>query len=206
MSDEGDGGLRRWMLAALGCVLEPGSAIYLSTPITTGPRFVAWRRGPGAELSVETPEYQRRRADEVVAPNRADITPVLELLRERFDEPVIDPTALEDVPGWQQFDYHRFWTEVIHGYVHTAVFVDGWQYSSGCVLELAAAVAVGARLLTQDLEPLVPHEATELIQHAISDVSQDGVLPQEPLRTALGAVQADMDGPDHPIASGVGKP
>lgn len=189
MNDQHDRDVRRWMLAALGCALEPRSAVYLSTPITTGLRFVAWRRGPGADLAVETPEYRRRCADEVIAPNRNEIAPLVEFLRDRFDDPVIDPTALEDVPGWEQLDYHRFWTEAIDRYAHTAVFADGWEYSSGCVLELAAAVSAGATLLCQDLTPLAPEDAAELTEGAVADVSRDDVLPQEPLRTALEALQ-----------------
>lgn len=202
MGDEHDDGLRRWMLAALGCVLEPQSAVYISTPITTGPRFVAWRREMASGLSPESPDYRSRRAEEVIAPNRADVSRVLKLVRDRFDDSVIDPTALEDVPGWEQFDYHRFWTETIRRYVHTVVFVDGWQYSSGCVLELAAAVAADARLRHEDLAPLDPYEAVSLIQDAISDVSRDDVLPLEPFHTALRTLQHDMKGLNRPVVTG----
>lgn len=189
MSDGDEGELRCWMLAAIGCALEPRSAVYLSTPITTGRRFVEWRRGTGADLTPGSPAYLRRRGEEVIEPNRSDIAPLVRWLRTRFQDPVIDPTALEAVPGWEQFDYHRFWAEVIERYAHTAVFAEGWQYSSGCVLELAAAVSADAILLRHDLAPLKPKDAVELIEGAIADVARDSVLPEAPLASALEALQ-----------------
>lgn len=193
MSDGDEGELRCWMLAAIGCALEPRSAVYLSTPITTGRRFVEWRRGTGAELSPGSSAYLRRRAEEVIEPNRSDIAPLVRWLRTRFQDPVIDPTALEAVPGWEQFDYHRFWAEVIERYAHTAVFAEGWQYSSGCVLELAAAVSADATLLRDDLAPLNPKDAVQLIEGAIADVAWDSVLPEGPLGSALEALQERLD-------------
>lgn len=187
-SERGDGELRGWMLAAMGCALEPRSAIYVSTPITSGSRFVAWRRGPGAALAADGTEYLRDRHESVIEPNRADVAPLVEALRARVDDPVIDPTALEDVPGWEQFDYHRFWTEVIQRYAHTAVFTEGWEYSSGCVLELAAAVSAGVSVRQSDLSSLPLVEALDRVEYAIADVARDDVLPQEPLRTALDAL------------------
>lgn len=187
-SGRGDGELRGLMLAAMGCALEPRSAIYVSTPITSGSRFVAWRRGAGAALVADDVEYVRGRHDSVIEPNRADVAPLVESLRARVDDPVIDPTALEDVPGWEQFDYHSFWTAVIQRYAHTAVFAEGWEYSSGCVLELAAAVSAGVSVRQSDLSSLPLVEALDRVEYAIADVARDDVLPQEPLRTALDAL------------------
>lgn len=187
-SERGSGDLQGWMLAAMGCALQPRSAVYVSTPITTGPRFVAWRRGPGAGLSVDDGEYRRGRHEAVIEPNRADVAPLVTSLRARLDDPVIDPTALEDVPGWEQFDYHWFWTEVIHRYAHTALFADGWEYSSGCVLELAAAVSAGIAVRQSDLSPLSLADAVGQVERAIADVGRDDVLPQEPLQTALATL------------------
>lgn len=184
-----NGELRLWMLAAMGCALAPRSAVYVSTPITTGLRFVRWRRGPGAGLGAGDAEYRQGLLDAVIQPNRAQIAPLVGALRKRFDSPVIDPTELEDVPGWEQFDYHRFWAEVIERYAHTVVFADGWHYSSGCVLELTAAAETGATLLRQDLAPLEPEEAVHLVESAIADVATDGALPEEPLQKALKALR-----------------
>lgn len=189
MSGDKNGELRQWMVAAMGCVLEPGSAVYLSAPITTGPRFVGWRRGPGAGLEWGNPDWAQMRYQAVIAPNREDVVPLVDFLRSRLDDPVIDPTSLEDVPGWEQFDYHHFWTEVIHRYVHTAVFAEGWEYSSGCVLELAAALSAEVKVRTADFNELALEEAVEHVEQALRDVSRDGVLPQEPLETALAALR-----------------
>lgn len=182
--------LQQWMTAVLACAIGQEGVVYVSTPITTGTRFVTWRRGVGAGLLVGDNAYRAGLLDHVVNPNRAQVTDLVDSLRSASDSPVIDPTALDDVPGWQQLDYHDFWTEVIRRYAHTAVFAEGWHYSSGCVLELAAAAEAGVALLRQDLEPLSPADARDLVQSAITDISTDDVLSQEPLHRALRALEA----------------
>jgi hypothetical protein len=183
------------MLAAMGCVLKPRSGVYVSTPITTGPRFVQWRRGPGAHLQPDSAEYEQRRHEAVIVPNREAVAPLVESLHSQLQDPVIDPTALEDVPGWEQFEYHRFWAEVVDRYVHTAVFADGWEYSSGCVLELAAALSADVATQFGDLTVLSVDEASARVQRAIADVAQDDVLPQEPLHDTLAALREQAADP-----------
>lgn len=197
-----NGQLRQWMVAAIGCVLPPDSAVYVSTPITTGERYVRWRRDAGAHLAPQDPSYRDHLLDAVVAPNRAQVAPLVASLRARFSCPVIDPTALEDVPGWEQFDYHRYWTEVIERYVHTVVFAHGWEYSSGCVLELGAAVGAGAELLRHDLAPLAPADAVRRVERAIDDIAADGVLPEAPFRDALAALRPVLAGESTSVARG----
>jgi hypothetical protein len=97
---------------------------------------------------------------------------------------VIDPTALGDVSGWAQSDYHRFWTGVIERYAHTVVFLNGWEYSSGCTHEFLAAIRVGAELLREDLAPLRLDEGERRIREAIAHLDDD-VLSTVPLRDAL---------------------
>jgi hypothetical protein len=190
-SHDTNGRLREWMAAALACTLEPRTALYVSTPITTGARFVAWRRGPGAALDPASEEYHHERLARVVTPNREAVVALVAETRERVGEPVIDPTTLEDVPGWQQFDYHRFWVDVIERFAHAVVFVDGWEYSSGCVLELAAAARCRLALLRPDGTTLPRAEARQLVHAAIDDVRGDAVLPTEPLEAALSALDAE---------------
>jgi hypothetical protein len=67
---------------------------------------------------------------------------------------VIDPSRLADVPGWEQADYHAFWTKVIDQHADKVIFLDGWQYSDGCTIEFAKAVQLGLPRLTEYLMPL----------------------------------------------------
>ena len=104
-------------------------------PITSGGRFIAWRRGAGRDLHPGTPAYERAHRSEVVLPNTRRAARFLELLRGRRVGPLIDPTAL-DVPGWRQNDYYEFWSKVIERHVRRAIFLDGWEHSTGCCLEI----------------------------------------------------------------------
>ena len=185
--------LQAWMTAVLACVVGQQSAVYVSTPITTGERFVTWKRGLAAAVRTGDDEYSKGLLEHVVTPNRAQVAGLVERLRSTSDSPVIDPTALEDVPGWQQLDYHGFWTEVIRRYAHTVVFAEGWHYSSGCVLELATAAEAGVALLRQDPEPLTSAKARDLVRLAITDISTDDVLSQEPLQQALRVLETRQE-------------
>lgn len=168
----------------LGCAVEDRQAFYVSAPITTGRRFIEWRRGPGAALREGTNEYRYQHRIVVIEPNLQAVAPIVRELRHRHDGVVIDPTALDNVPGWDQDDYHRFWEDVIEHYVKTVAFADGWEFSTGCVHELATALRVRAQLLDQELRTLTVTEAKARVCAAIEEVS-DWVLPAEPLRHAL---------------------
>jgi hypothetical protein len=175
----------RLVFEVLDGVVEGRGAVYVSTPITTGRRFVEWRRGPGAALAPSQDHYWREHDRQVVQRNREQAKPVVRAVRERGWGVVIDPTTVHDVPGWEQPDYHAFWARVIERYAGTVVFADGWEYSSGGAWEFLVAVRTGARLLRQDLEPLTVAEGARLINDAIVSLGADGVLPTEPLREAL---------------------
>ena len=165
-------------------VIPDREAVYVSVPITTGKRFLDWRQGPGAGLAPSDGRYRSEHRRQVVDPNRAQVAPVIRLLRERLGRVVIDPTTLDDVPGWAQADYHAFWTQVIERYAATVVFLDGWEFSSGCTQEFLAAYRAGARLLREDLTPLRPDEGEQLIRDAIVALHDD-VQSTAPLRQAL---------------------
>jgi hypothetical protein len=178
----------RLVFEVLDGVVEDRAAAYVSTPITTGRRFVEWRRGPGAALAPSEDRYRREHDRHVVQRNREHAKPIVRAVRERGWEVVIDPTTVHDVPGWQQRDYHAFWARVIERYAGTVVFADGWEYSSGGTWEFLTAVRTGARLLREDLEPLTVEDGERLIRDAITALDADGVLSTEPLREALREV------------------
>lgn len=180
----------------LGCAVEDRQAVYVSVPITTGRRFVDWRRGPGAGLADDSSEYQRQLRAHVIEPNVQAAAPIVRALRERSDGVVIDPTAVDDVPGWEQSDYHDLWARVIERYASTVVFASGWEFSTGCVHELATALRVGAAILDQDLLPMPPETAARRVRRALDDIA-DGVLPAAPLRRALDALIGAQQGGHH---------
>jgi hypothetical protein len=111
--------------------------VYVSTPITTGPGYLDW-----LIAHQDAPAAEREQArQEMIRANIAAVVPLVRAVPERVPGAhVIDPTALEDVPGWTQPDYHRFWAEVILAHVDEVVFADGWTASVGCSVEFAVAM------------------------------------------------------------------
>ncbi len=186
---DSEAAVTRLVFEVLDGIIEDRGAVYVSTPITTGRRFVEWRRGAGAALAPSEHRYRQEHDRDVVRRNREHVKPIVRAVRERGWGVVIDPTTVHDVPGWGQRDYHAFWARVIERYAGTVVFADGWEYSSGCAQEFLSAVRVGARLLREDLEPLTIEEGERLIRSAIAALDADGVLSTESLREALREVR-----------------
>jgi len=174
-------------LGVLGCIMEGRQAVYVSAPITTGPRFLHWRTGTGSQLTTTDDRYSNEHRRNVVTPNRERVQPVVRRVREHFGGVVIDPTALDDVPGWTQSDYHLLWVEVVRRYAHTVVFADGWEFSTGCTHEFLAALQSEAILLQEDLSALDARAGVQLIERAIRAM-EGASIPTHPLAESLREV------------------
>jgi hypothetical protein len=120
------------------CADERHPVAYLSVPLTTGHAYI---------------ECNARR-DDTKADNKRRAHEAAQRLRAFLSDMVIDPSRLADVPGWEQADYHAFWTKVIDQHADKVIFLDGWQYSDGCTIEFAKAVQLGLPRLTEYLMPL----------------------------------------------------
>lgn len=147
-----------------------GHEVYLSAPITTGEAYVVWRHSYGSHVSRDNPQYDSLHYEHVISTNLSRAAPLVKYLREMFpDRLVIDPTSLEDIPGWGQEDYHDFWCNLIEKYVATVVFADGWQFSTGCVSEFATALRTGKKVITQSLTPLTQADGLRMIANAVEE-------------------------------------
>lgn len=174
----------RVVVHLLGYEPDNRSAVYVSAPITTGRRFVEWRRNGGSGLKPGTEQYEYERRLQVIEPNCAEAAVVVNRVCKQLGGIVIDPTQL-DVHGWSQASYHEFWTHVVQRYAHTVVLIDGWEYSSGCTKEFLAALSVGLTLLAEDLSPMSAEAARAVIIRALESLEQDRVLPVAPLLSTL---------------------
>jgi hypothetical protein len=63
---------------------------------------------------------------------------------------------------------------VIERYIHTVIFVDGWQYSLGCSYEFLVARQTGAKTVTQNLEEVSVAEGVRLICEAVDELQRMG--------------------------------
>ena len=128
------------------------SSVYIGVPVTTGRRFINWFRSTGCQLQRDNIEYERALRAEVILPNIQHAARFIELLRWRHVGLIIDPTSVE-VPGWSQAQYYQFWTTVINRHARRVIFLDGWEFSSGCVLEFETAQLAGIDCVSESLEP-----------------------------------------------------
>lgn len=156
--------------ACLG--LDRQNVVYVSTPITTGRLFYDWLQTSGY-VPDSGSDFQQAHAREVIAINAASAQALVATVRRQFAKTVVDPTLL-DVPFWTQNDFHTFWTGLITDYVGIAVFNDGWEYSTGCCREYAAALDAHATLLDADLSVLAPNVALMKTEQAIGRLRSEG--------------------------------
>lgn len=177
------------LLNGLGCVIGDRSAVYVSTPITSGRRFAHWSSTRDIEFDLSHPETYLEFKREVLDPNSEHARVIIKDLRIRFNEALIDPTALRDIEGWVQDDYRVLWGKVIEQYADTAVFLDGWQYSNGCTYEFLVANRMTPRpsILNEDLQPLTLEEGIGLVKQAILEL-QNSKLPTDFLQQVLHAL------------------
>jgi hypothetical protein len=149
-------------------------AVYVSTPITTGRRFIQWWRQHGAALVPGSQQFATSLRAEVILPNVQRTARFLELLRWRHVGVIIDPTSF-DVPGWTQESYNEFWAAILERHVKRVIFLGGWEYSRGCVQEFETAQRLGIDCVDEELSPLTREAGLTLIGGALSDARAAGI-------------------------------
>lgn len=166
-------------LERLEGVAAAGSVVYLSTPITTGPRYLAWRRARASEGAPTDGAMDLRLRGEVIARNIAAVDPLRKKIRAAFPHvQIIDPTEF-DRHGWEQADYHRFWVEVVERFAEAVVFARGWEHSTGCALEFSVACARGLTLMDHNIKPLDLRAAANRLHRAEQDLREAGMPSRE---------------------------
>lgn len=151
--------VRDAILQAWLCALADTRVVYLSGPITTGPRLVASLRQGTGDVS------------EIVRLNSDDIIRTAAYVRQARQEIVVEPASL-NIKGWLQKDYLKLWGDLIERHVNLMLFMPGWEYSIGCVTEFIQAAR--CQIKTQTISGLVlTHlDARRLVKAAISDLSR----------------------------------
>ena len=156
---------------------------YLSVPLTTGRAYIELRARRAKTGTNNADEFQAERR-RTVEHNRRRAHEAAKFLRTNVRGMVIDPSRLVDVPGWEQRDYHMFWTTVIDRFAEEVFFLDGWQYSVGCTIEFSTAVKLGLPTLTIEFITLNPATGQQLVHDAVQEYAQIGLDPK-PLCDAL---------------------
>lgn len=147
------------------CVLAPQSAIYLSTPITTGWRYYLWSQQNGT---------QNEFVGKVLEPNIAAAALTAKNISIIKKINVINPAVFYQ-KGWTQKMYLSLWVDVIQRFAAEVWFNDGWEYSNGCTHEFLVAVQAGRPCFTSTGNPLSLGKAIEAIRHALSEMRLCGM-------------------------------
>ena len=161
------------MLDVFASVIEDHRAIYVASPFTTGRRASRWLNENGvidSEVQLSNASFRAR----VVEQNKARAGAFVHGLRAQRSVPVIAPTELPDIQGWTQSDYHFFWGQVIEKYIETVVFLNDWEYSSGCAYEFFVAQRTRVPTVREDLTPLTRRAGEALLDEAIREASKAG--------------------------------
>lgn len=126
------------MLKVYKTILSSDNCFYCSSPITSGQRYINWLEKIGknfSDIDKADESYRDSHFKEVIEPNRKHARQIVHRIRKQTGSIVIDPTVIPAIEDWSQQNWHSFWEHVIYEYVTVAVFIDGWQYSNGCVHE-----------------------------------------------------------------------
>lgn len=162
------------MLGFLSSLIEGKTAVYISSPITTGNRFIQWYKEYGSKLDPESKQYKEEHFNHVIQPNLEDVKKKVTGLRQHFDSFLVDPTKF-DYPEWTQDDYRYFWGNVIERHVKTLVLLDGWQYSKGSAFEYLVAARSGIETLSESLYKVDPGTGLQMIHEAIAKYNESSI-------------------------------
>lgn len=170
--------IRKVWLSAFGS----RKVIYLSGPITTGPRFIRWWSDVGHGLQASSGEYTDGLRSAVILPNENDLKATAEVLRADSSDAVIEPASLF-VSDWSQKDYLSLWEEFITAHARKILLLDGWEYSAGCATEFCRAHLEGIPTALVDGSSLVARDGIDAIARARANVQEMPSPPAYLLKT-----------------------
>ena len=157
----------------LASVVEDKSATYVSVPITSGRRFLGWFKTRGVHLDQNSKEYREELLESVIRPNCEAVASRVAELRKGTKSVVINPAAFER-PDWNQDDYRYFWGYIIERFVSKVIFLNEWQFSSGCSYEFLKCIRSGIAAFADDETKLDHETGCKLIKAAIAEVRAAG--------------------------------
>jgi len=176
------------VLRAFRAVLGNSRGTYVAIPMTSGRRYLDWAESTGVRQR-EGDDTWARIFEEVVKPNIEAARPFVERLRKEWPLPILDPTELEVLEGWQQIDFYTLWEKVFDQFIRSLILFEGWEYSVGCCKEVARALELELPVVNMELRELGSGEIERRISEAISEMTERG-FPTESLRECLERIEA----------------
>lgn len=163
------------MLAVFRTVVSDRTAIYCSTPITSGRRFFAWMDRLGldcGDVDSALEIHGVSHAEAVVRPNVMRAAEVCNDVSVQTGKIVINPSSLQIAIPWRQSDWRSFWGRVIEHFAEYVVLLDDWEFSNGCVYEYLIAVQNGIPTVDERLTRISISEGRKRVQDAIREISR----------------------------------
>ncbi|MCP4968949.1 MAG: hypothetical protein GY926_27445 [bacterium] len=134
-------------LLTVAASLDLTNAVYVSTPITSGPLY--YRLLAQAARSLADDDASCLLATEVREPNLEAAAEATREVRLRYPgSPVINPSLVRLVNASQNL-YNAFWAALIERHVARVVAADGWPLSSGARMEVYVALRLGRPVESQ---------------------------------------------------------
>ncbi len=142
---------------------------YLSGPITGGRRFLDWHESTGRKVPED--DYRNAKDQAVVKKNIEDVQLAAKRERDSYRN-TIEPGSFEaEFKHWGQDDFLRFWEKVIRDHSSQVIFMDGWEFSSGCAVEFLCARNHNRPTFDIRGGQLTDVAALALLDHALAEIS-----------------------------------
>ena len=139
-------------LLTLVASLDLTNAVYVSTPITSGPDY--YRLLAQATRSLDYEQAKCTASAQVRDPNDRAAEEATRQARSRYpDTPVVNPSLVHLVNASQNL-YNAFWASLIEKHVSRVVAADGWPLSSGARMEVYVALRLGLPVESQQGNPI----------------------------------------------------
>lgn len=128
---------------------------YISTPITGGTKKFDLFEELGVNDKKEFDKNGKNRfVKDVIVANTNRAFRISESVRQRTNYgSVMDPSEIT-IPDWSQSHYAAHWDAVVKELASKVVLAPGWDFSTGCILELKRALDKGIPIEEIALNPL----------------------------------------------------
>jgi hypothetical protein len=121
--------------------------VYVSVPITSGPRELQLLVKLGCTREQLRSEHRERWLAEVVRPNEREAVAYAARVRALFPQQLVVEPARLHVSQWSQKDYGTFWETLIRKFALRLIATPDWALSSGSRQEVEVAVEIGLPIL-----------------------------------------------------------
>jgi hypothetical protein len=194
----------QFALAAFSTI-KAENLVYVSVPITSGPRLYEYMH----KMGFKTPDEAKKDHDEffkhVVQPNLADGVRESEAWTHKINGAVVAPAEFEkrlrgkEVLEWGQDDFMGMWIPLIDEKITDMVMLNGWEYSNGSGEEYLQAVLMqmGRRprnnmdIVDQKGDVLPLDKGIEMVANAYKHVTSLGLKPRNMAETLSLLLEAE---------------